>query len=171
MTQEVIDTPHRTAIISADGLYRYRLDRRWSDAPPALFVMLNPSTADDRVDDRTIVRCVRYARSWDLGGLVVVNLYAYRATNPRRLWDADDPIGPGNDHHLRAAAVEAAAVGSPLVAAWGAHARPDRVAEVLSLPGMGQLQALGVTNDGQPRHPLYTRADAQLVPWSPGGAT
>lgn len=150
-----------SAVLSADGLYRYELARTWSDTAPVTFVMLNPSTADASLDDPTIRRCIGFARAWGHGGIRVVNLYALRSTDPKALWCAPDPVGPDNDEYLR----RAAASGGPLIAAWGANARPDRVAAVLALPGLEALQALGVTKAGQPRHPLYLRGDAAPTPW------
>lgn len=153
------------ALISDDLRYRYWLTRRWNTGPVATFVMLNPSTADAHLDDPTIRRCIGYAKAWGCGGLTVVNLYALRSTDPKGLWYVDDPVGPDNDSHLSAFATVARQQGWPLVAAWGANARPDRVAHVLTLPGMAALTALGTTKDGAPRHPLYLRADAQPTTW------
>lgn len=100
------------AVLSTCGRYRYRLTRTWSqNRPPATFIMLNPSTADAHEDDKTIRRCIGYARRWGLGGLVVVNLYGYRSTNPDELWKVEDPVGPDNDHHLRAVLADAAKEG------------------------------------------------------------
>jgi hypothetical protein len=137
----------------------------------ATFIMLNPSTADANLDDPTIRRCIGFAKSWGCHGLLVVNLYALRAHNPRRLWEASDPVGPKNDTYLENYIDRALWLKWPLVAAWGANAKPDRVAQVLALarcgamPGEESLQALGVTKSGAPRHPLYLRADAVLAPW------
>lgn len=158
---------HRTAVLSEDGVYRYRLARWWGgDHRAAIFVMLNPSTADAEVDDPTIGRCVGFAQSWGMGGLVVVNLYALRSTDPKGLWKSPDPVGPTNDEHLREVAETAAMCDWPLVAAWGANARPDRVAQVRALPGMQkQLSHLGLTKAGAPRHPLYLRADTTRTRW------
>lgn len=162
-----IDPPmRRGAVISDCGRYRYRLGRTWDDAlPGATFIMLNPSTADASVDDPTIRRCIGYARTWGCGALTVVNLYAWRATDPRELWKTADPVGPENDAHLIAAAKSATASFGPLVAAWGAHADPWRIGDVLALPGMDRLGALALTKDGQPRHPLYLKADLTPQPW------
>jgi hypothetical protein len=163
---------HRTVEFSDCGRYRYRLTREWDDTrPPATFVMLNPSTADADRDDPTVRKCVRYAQRWDCGSLVVVNLYAYRATNPNDL-PADEPtrIGPAGDGWLTQAALDALESGGPLVAAWGARATEQRVADVLTLPGMDRLQCLAVTSAGMPRHPLYVRDAAPLVDWTPAGA-
>jgi hypothetical protein len=166
MTEALFDiTLMSDALISDDGLYRYWLTRRWNTGPTATFVMLNPSTADAAIDDPTIRRCIGFAKAWGCGGLTVVNLYALRSTDPKGLWTAGDPVGPENDSHLSAFAVVASQLGWPLVAAWGANAKPDRVAQVLDLPGMAALTALGVTKDGAPRHPLYLRTDAQPMRW------
>ncbi len=154
---------YRTAEISPDGLYRYLLGRRWGEGPRATFVMLNPSTADAEQDDPTIRRCVGFAKSWGMGAVQVANLYALRSTDPAALWRAADPVGPDNDAVLTACAM--VHEGAPLVAAWGAHAKPRRVRHVLQLPGFERLQVLGVTKSGQPRHPLYLRSDATLRPW------
>ncbi|MGH3977119.1 MAG: DUF1643 domain-containing protein, partial [Pseudonocardiaceae bacterium] len=129
---EVPGIPTSDAVLSGCGRYRYQLTRTWDPGQQrATFIMLNPSTADAADDDPTIRRCTSYARSWGLGGLMVVNLYAYRATDPADLWKVDDPVGPDNDDHLRAVLAAATDVGAPVVAAWGANARLDRVAEVM----------------------------------------
>lgn len=155
----------RSATISTDEVYRYTLRRTWyPDDPVLTVVMLNPSTADGREDDPTIRRCVGFARRLGCGALVVMNLYAYRSTRPEVLWLVDDPVGPLNDLLLRSVAADR---NGPMVAAWGAHARPARIAQVLALPGFGRLQAWGTTKAGQPRHPLYLPADSTLTPWSP----
>lgn len=157
------------ALLSEDGLYRYWLSRRWArnGMGMATFVMLNPSTADASLDDPTIRRCIGFARRWGLDGIAVVNLYALRSTDPKGLWAAADPVGPDNDEWLGVHAILAKANATPVVAAWGANAHPDRVAHVAALfASFGvPLHSLGVTKAGQPRHPLYLRADASLAPW------
>lgn len=121
------------------------------------FVGLNPSTADETSDDPTIRRCVRFARDWGFGRLKMVNLYAWRSTDPSGLWLADDPVGPENDHNLSLAFGGS----DKIVAAWGGNARADRLAQFAETFGGWQFWALGVTKDGAPRHPLYMRADSQ----------
>lgn len=155
-----VSTVDRGADISSCGRYRYRLWRRWDDRPSVNFVMLNPSTADATLDDPTIRRCVGFARTWGYGGIVVTNLYAFRATCPRDLWGAADPVGPGNDEAIRTAAVAAGL----LVCAWGNHGSVDgRAAAVLDwLRRIGVTpHALKVTGAGQPAHPLYLPAAAK----------
>lgn len=156
----------RSAVISDDGLYRYRLERRWAPGHAVTWVMLNPSTADAEIDDPTLRRITGFSRRMGFGRLIVVNLYAFRATEPRDLWRATDPVGPDNDEHLRDALT-----GHEVVVAWGAHARPDRIARFLQIhrdaPGAGRLHALTVTGSGQPGHPLYVRSDRTPAPWEP----
>ena len=121
-----------------------------------LFVMLNPSTADAETDDPTIRRCAGFARRWGFRELAVANLFALRATNPRELWRASDPVGPENDQHL----VEMSSRADAVIAAWGAHGvYRNREQHVLRLLN-GTVEYLGLTKQGHPRHPLYLRADA-----------
>jgi hypothetical protein len=161
----------RHARLSPDGVYRYALWREWKQplTQPtwATFVMLNPSTADHELDDPTIRRCVSFAHRLGATGLVVINLYAFRATAPVDLWLAADPVGPDADTTLREFLALSARHGGPLIAAWGAHARADRVAAVLAMPGAHRFQALGHTKAGAPRHPLYVRGDTIPQPFRP----
>jgi hypothetical protein len=145
----------RDAIFSPCGQYRYVLRRSWArHLPTVLFIALNPSTADHRVDDPTIRRCIGFAKSWGFGRLAVGNLFAYRSTDPKRLRIADDPVGPMNDRWLTTLASRAELT----VAAWGVHGslhgRADAV--VSRLTG---LHHLGITRHGHPRHPLYLPSD------------
>lgn len=156
----------RTALISDCGQYRYRLTRTWGTGPIAVMVMLNPSTADGTQDDPTIRRCVTFADSWRCGSLLVVNLYAWRATKRADLWLAPDPVRPDNDEYLQAAASAARETNAPLAGAWGASAAAARIAEVLALPGMERLTALALTKAGQPKHPLYLHARLTPTPWT-----
>lgn len=158
----------RAAHLSACGRYRYVLSRWWGWGPRLVFVMLNPSTADAEVDDPTIRRCIGFARRDGFSGVTVVNLYAWRATKPAAMWAAeqdghDITGGERNDDLLREVLRQAKA--QPVIAAWGANARSERVAEFTSWRGIEHVKALGVTKDGAPRHPLYLRADARPEPW------
>lgn len=155
------DYASKTAKISKCGEYRYELTRVWDGSKELLpFVMLNPSTADAMEDDPTIRRCVGFAKREGFGGLVVVNLYGLRATDPKRLWQHQDPIGPDNDRQLSLVAVWAGMI----VCAWGANPPQGRVDQVLTkLRGAGaQLYCLGKTKAGAPKHPLYIRGDQPL---------
>ena len=152
----------KTACISADEVYRYRLGRIWNpDAPACLFIMLNPSTADADVDDATIRRCRNYAESWQYGSLLVGNLFAFRTTYPRELKKAEDPVGPDNDEHLRQLLHQAELV----VCAWGTHGGYlGRDQEVLAMLD-GRGQALAVTQAGYPGHPVRLAKTLKPVPY------
>lgn len=154
------------AVISECQTYRYSLSRRWASGASMRFVMLNPSTADATLDDPTIRRCIGFAKREGAAGLVVLNLYAYRATNPKALLTCTDPVGPDNNAWL-AAHLQAAAL--PVVAAWGASARADRVRRVLDLVGDVDWRCLGTTKAGYPRHPLYVPGVQPLLPFGPPG--
>lgn len=147
-----------TARISDCGKYRYQLRRVWADALPwCTFVMVNPSTADAENDDPTISKCIRFARSLGYGGLIVVNLFALRATDPRELYSAADPIGPEND----LAIYHASNLTSVVIAAWGNHGTlRDRDIHVMrnSLASR-EVRCLGINKNGTPKHPLYIRGD------------
>jgi hypothetical protein len=152
------------AIISSCEKYRYVLTRsldsivRWHR--PVLFIMLNPSTADATQDDPTIRRCVNFAKREGMTQLTVVNLFAYRVTDPKELLRAENPIGPENDHHL----FDEIAKHELTIAAWGSHPfAKERAAEVIKKFG-ASLMCLGTTKDGSPRHPLYLKNDAVLRP-------
>lgn len=162
--------PTGSASLSTDGQYRYALTRRWSSgAATVVFMMLNPSTADASRDDPTIRRCAGFARREGASGLIVVNLYAFRATRPADLWTVSDPVGPDNDAVLASTLTEAASSEWPVISAWGAHARPQRVRAVTDIAQScgARLLALGVTRNGSPRHPLYLPKDSPLTPWEP----
>ncbi len=152
------------ATFSPDRRYRYSLRRRVGlDPGTCVFCMLNPSTADERVDDPTIRRCIGFTRMWGFGILVVVNLFGLRATDPRELYSAADPVGPGNDDILYAQARSA----DRFIAAWGNHGQfQDRGAQVLALLESFKVPVmhLGLTQKGQPRHPLRLLKTLEAIP-------
>lgn len=149
------------AVIDETQTYRYWLFRQWDDAKPnACFVMLNPSTADGHVDDATIRRCVGFAKTWGFGSLSVVNLYALRARNPKRLKEAADPIGPENERFIR----DAISKTSLVILAWGSSIPDETIPKTFdwikdACDVAGLLpRCLGRTEAGHPKHPLFLRA-------------
>lgn len=152
------------AEISDCGTYRYVLKRRipslvrWHH--PALFIMLNPSTADAEKNDPTIRRCLSFASLNGCTELTVVNLFALRATNPLELMDHGDPVGPFNDQRI-AEMIEDHQMGI-IVAAWGAHPFAKKRAQYIK-ERFGPFVCLGTTKDGSPRHPLYIKKDQKLL--------
>jgi len=153
----------RRAVISPCKKYRYALHREWDDnLPMVFFIMLNPSTADGEIDDPTIRRCVAFAKSWGFGSMSVGNLFGFRATDPRELLKAEDPMGPENAKWNEVAAD----VAEMVVCAWGnapiLKAMQKRYGKAYQpLSGLGQLHYIDLANDGTPKHPLYLRGDLQ----------
>lgn len=163
MADALFDDVLKSAVISDCGTYRYELLRRWDVTKPRVgWVMLNPSTADAEVDDPTIRRCMGFARAWGYGGIVVRNLYALRATDPRELWKHPDPIGPDNRAHLREAGRDALTI-----CAWGSNAHPFHASAAIVglIRAGGRPHYLALTKGGQPRHPLYLKADLTPIPF------
>lgn len=156
-----------TARLSSCERYRYRLERRWAKTPLLTFVMLNPSTADEVVNDPTIRRCMGFARREDAGGIVVVNLFGLRSSNPAALSRVNDPFGSENEIALMEAGRDAASWKMPIVAAWGVNSiRGASLIAMNRLTATGALLlCLGKTKHGFPRHPLYVRADQPLEPF------
>jgi len=155
----------RSAVISPCGRYRYRLTRTLPGSTPGLaFVMLNPSTADAEVDDPTIRRCINFAAG--TGGIVVVNLFALRATDPRELREhGSEAVGPENRFYLARVLTDSLAGGAQVVCAWGAHAQALSVGYLFELHARERgacLWCLGRTKSGAPRHPLYVRRNQPL---------
>lgn len=156
---DVHDPDASGAEFSECRTWRYVLWRRWDwkgYANQVMFIGLNPSTADEREDDPTIRRCIRFAKDWGYGGLLMMNAFAFRATDPKDMKAAIDPIGPGNNEAL---AYRRTQVGL-IVAAWGSHCTPEREKEVCEVIGR-PIHCLGRTKDGRPKHPLYLRADTK----------
>ena len=161
-----------SATFSQDRSYRYLLTRRWdTDWPYAVFIMLNPSTADSMTDDATIRRCRKFAQSWHAGGVLVANLFALRSTTPRDLYTHPDPVGPDNDAVLSWVFSTDHEVVGPVLAAWGVHGalhgRGDHVTRLLKARAVRHLLCLGVTQDGHPRHPLYLANGTRAVEFPP----
>jgi hypothetical protein len=173
MTTDLFNQPvaeiHYDAILSECKLYRYRLTRWWDDTKPmALFWGLNPSVADAERNDPTVRRFIHFARRENCGGFIAVNWFAWRATDPRELVRRSDQpiIGAGNPLWIRNS-IELCR--GPIIAAWGGHRIiNDRLKELPYLLNGHNLQCLGTTRDGSPRHPLYVRNDAPLLNWPAG---
>lgn len=149
------------AVLSADPdvTYRYALWRRWDERPLLAYVMLNPSTADAEADDATIRVCMGRAKLLGHGGIVVMNLFAFRARAPEVMLAAPDPVGPDNDRYL----LKLRAV-PRIIAAWGATGgHRHRDVEVRRLFAGRPLLALRLTKDGHPCHPLRIPYSEPLV--------
>lgn len=158
------DGTRSSAVYSRCGLYRYALTRVWGPGARVAFVMLNPSTASHLKNDPTVARCESRARAMGAGAFRVVNLFAFRATLPRDLRQADAPVGPDNDRTLRRAALWA----DHLICAWGndgTHLGRDAEVQALLRQTGRPLFHLGLTQSGSPRHPLYLPKDREPALW------
>jgi hypothetical protein len=152
---------YSAASFSCDRTYRYSLTRTWDRNLPIVNVIgLNPSTADEHQDDPTIRRCLAFARREGFGSLVMTNIFAYRATDPKALRSASDPEGPQNNDFL----IELAEASSQIWAAWGCHGGfRERGPRVVSILPWGQaVWCFGTNRDGTPKHPLYLPSTARL---------
>jgi len=157
--------------------YRYLLWRCWDESlPGCTFIMLNPSTADESASDPTITRCIEFAKLWGFGKIYVVNLFAWRSTDPGAMMVAEDPIGPENDFWITHACLNA----PHIVCAWGNHGgHRNRSLEImkfielrkkveqsmpyLTKPSPMRAYALKVNKTGQPAHPLYQPYSKELI--------
>ncbi|MEM6277122.1 MAG: DUF1643 domain-containing protein [Pseudomonadota bacterium] len=155
-----------TAVYSDCENYRYMLTRVWDpQGQRALFIMLNPSTATEVQNDPTVERCERRARALGFGAFRVLNIFAWRDTDPKKMRAAADPIGPENDAAIRDSLDWAHRV----IAAWGTHGahldRGPQVAAMLRASGH-PIYHLGLSKAGHPKHPLYIAYDQQPQLWT-----
>lgn len=177
----------RKTIFSPCRRYRYTLWREWGDIRANLLpdphfdyypgrpdeylqvIGLNPSVADEKIDDPTVRRCINFAKTWGFGALCMTNAFAWRDTDPAKMKAASRPIGEFvvggelaelNDRWLLAISRGAGLI----IAAWGKHGdyrgRNLRILELIP-----KLHCLGKNIDGSPKHPLYVRADTQPIPY------
>lgn len=141
--------------------YRYTLWRNWiGGAGYAMFIGLNPSTADETNDDPTVRRCINFSKEWGFSALCMTNIFGFRATDPNVMKAEADPVGEENDKFL----LDIARNASVIVAAWGVHGahhgRADRVKQLLG----DRLMCLKLTKDGHPAHPLYLPKTLKPIP-------
>lgn len=161
---------HFNALVGAGAtfdpakVYRYVLWRNFIITPKyaCLWIMLNPSTADEHQDDPTIRRCQQFSRQWGFDSCRVVNLFAFRSTNPAALPLVTDPVGPQNDAYLQREAVAA----SKIICAWGVRGTlGGRSASIRTLLSGIESWCFGMTKGGEPLHPLYQPATRTLARW------
>lgn len=153
-----------SAIISEDGRFRVRLFRRWrEDRPLWLWIMHNPSTADERADDPTIRRLIGFTERGGGGGFIVENLFSFRATDPKAVKAAGWPYDPDANNSILVSMAECT---GPIVCAWGNATEGSRIHAILSMirrTGRPPM-CLGLTQRRQPGHPLYVPYEQKLIP-------
>jgi hypothetical protein len=141
------------ANISIDKKYRYSLYRIWNDELPIVaFICLNPSIADDKIDDPTINRCIEFAKSWGYGGFYMLNLFAFRATNPSELTKVNDPIGMDNQNVI----LETITKVDKVICAWGNEGillnQNKKILSIIENP-----YCIKINSSGEPSHPLFLK--------------
>ena len=167
------DNTVKEAVLSECLRYRYDLYRRWRTGEGyILWVMLNPSTADGKKDDATIRKCRGFTTQLGYGAMHVVNLFAFRSTMPGELLSQPDPVGEHNDYHISLNSHRRPTC-KLIIAAWGSldfipkkSPLRARVVRVMELIGPN-VQCLGVSKNGDPRHPSRIGYDTPLVPFTP----
>ncbi|MBF1195928.1 MAG: DUF1643 domain-containing protein [Fusobacterium periodonticum] len=152
----------KQANISKDKIYRYTLSRTWdSTKPTVLFIGLNPSIADENVDDPTVIRCINFAKDWGYGTLLMANLFAYRSTYPKEIYLIDDPIGKDNDYYL----LECVKQSDLIIACWGNNGtymgREKIIKELVP-----NLYCLQKNKNGTPHHPLRLPRNINPIPFN-----
>lgn len=159
-----LDGTHSRAIYSKCEKYRYFLERRFVDGASdkiMTMIMLNPSTATEQQNDPTVARCERRARIWGFAALRVLNIFAYRATDPKDMRAQSDPIGPLNNQFIENA-LKQRNIHHSIICGWGTHGSfMDREQQIWDLFAKYDFQpfALDWTKDGHPKHPLYVGYD------------
>lgn len=158
----------RDAVV--EGEYRYSLVREWNvDNPKSVvFIMLNPSTADDEKEDQTTKVCIEFAKRWGFGSMQIVNLFAYRATEPNILKELNNynkMVGERNNEFIQSALEEA----DKIVVAWGEHGiikNRYRDTELKDILAKYPLYCFRVIANNQPKHPLGVSYDTQLIEYT-----
>ena len=150
------------AELSSCRKYRYALWRAWDEGKDkVMFIGLNPSTADKVEDDRTIKRCISYAKQWGYGGIIMGNLFAYRTPSPDKMMQSKDPVGPENNTWLKRLSEQADIV----VAMWGnSGGFLNRSREVTKM--FPNLLCLRITGAGQPHHTRGLPNGIKPIPYS-----
>lgn len=168
MINKALIQPHREcgAVFSPCEKYRYVLWRTWDDTlPKVVFIGLNPSTATATTDDPTVAKCQRHAKLWGgYGGIYMLNLFAYRATDPTEMKAQEEPVGQDNDEWIKFITRDAPLV----IAKWGNDGihrdRSEAVCEYLE-----DLSCLGINKTGEPKHLLYIKHTAEVIPYTRNG--
>ena len=161
------------AEISPCKKYRYSLWRIWDQGKPlCMFIMLNPSTADANEDDPTIRRCIGFAKSWGYGGILIGNLFSFRTKNPEKLWTAylnylcrSKNIEPNDQFYFHYLKEMKDKIDGIVIAGWGNNGKNYERQIKKTRSVFPVLYHLGLTKNGQPRHPLYLKSDTKPILW------
>jgi hypothetical protein len=155
---------YKGAIFSSCKKHRLQLWREWdSNLPKVLFIMLNPSTADDQQDDPTLRRCIDFAKQWGYGGLYVGNLYSLRAVDPKTLLKVSKFSHRDNYKHL----VNMVQQCQLVVYAWGNYPIIKKLGIPLNVFNHleQKLYCIALSKTGTPKHPLYLKNSLTPIPF------
>lgn len=160
----------RKAVISEDGKYRYLLTRDWSTSlipdtkRDIMFIGLNPSTADATIDDPTIRRLISFSKGFGYRRMMMLNLFAFRATHPEDMFEEVEPIGAEADLHIKASSI----MSDKVVFCWGNLPEfcRERMEAVIQLIPEEKRFCFGYTTTGFPKHPLYLPKTSKLIKYS-----
>jgi len=151
------------AIFSKDRIYRYVLTREWDLKKPSLMIIsLNPSTADEKINDPTIQRCIGFAKQWGFGKLIVTNLFSFRATSPKDLFKSKNPVGDKNDYWIKKLSKKV----NKIVLAYGNYGkfknRHEKILKIINNP-----YCIKESKTGMPMHPLYLKYTKKPIKYHP----
>ncbi|HIF6258269.1 DUF1643 domain-containing protein [Enterobacter hormaechei] len=152
----------KSAVFSDCKQYRYSITRTWDETKPyVVFIGLNPSYADAEQDDPTLGRCISFAQGWGMGGVRIVNLFAFVHTNRFEMMKVADPVGADNDRYI----VETVANAGIVVAAWGNEGRRFQRSAAIRALLPAHTKCFKINATGEPKHPLYVHGDTALIPF------
>ena len=152
--------------------HRYTLWRRFEEGAPlsrmVAFIGLNPSTATPEKLDPTVSKCEHWAKTWGFDGFVMLNLFSYRATEPKEMMDymcipRENGFETGYRNGL--AIMETCQEAGFVVCCWGNDGRHFGVGKItceLLVEQSIAPHALAINKTGEPKHPLYHKKDVKL---------
>ncbi len=150
------DDERRHALYSDDERHRYSLSIRWGKGKTVAFIGLNPSTATEKKDDRTIAKLKRWAKANGFGMMVMLNAYSFRSTDPKGLWQVSDPTDEANDVSIGIDCY----MSDVVVACWGTNIKSERHSELMDM--IESMKCFHITQHGHPGHPLYLKEPMTL---------
>tara|TARA_B100000963_G_C22121742_1_gene449340 strand:- start:12 stop:464 length:453 start_codon:yes stop_codon:yes gene_type:complete len=133
---------------------RYSLTRVWDlNKPKLLYILYNPSVADEQIDDPTTRRLISFTKKFDYGGFFVVNLFTEISSNPKII-NTTKGITNKNLKIIKKLSL----IADKVIYAWGANCDEPKIFKNLIFTPL----CFGLNKNGSPKHPLYLKSDTQL---------
>lgn len=150
--------------IKTNPQLRYALGTKGTN--PLFIIGLNPSTADDKVPDRTILKVNGYATRNNNDSFIMLNLYAQRTQDPNKLHLTLDNQLHNENVALIRTMIEKYKNPS-ILAAWGNTINKREylklcLADIFNLTknkNINWLKIGDLTKSGHPRHPSRASKD------------